>query len=56
MMAPLQAPGALKETHMGFGTNNTAVLAGYRNKLANESLCEGPTDHVMDISPDSTSV
>jgi hypothetical protein len=55
-MAPLQAPGALKETHMGLGTDNTAVLAGDGNELTNESSCERPTDSVMDVNPDHTGV
>jgi hypothetical protein len=55
-MTPLQAPGALKEARVGLGTDNTAVLAGDRNKLTNESSGEGPTDSVVDINPDNASV
>jgi hypothetical protein len=36
MMAPLQAPNALKETHMGLGADDSAVLAGNGNELAYE--------------------
>jgi hypothetical protein len=55
-MAPLQALGALKETRVGFGSNNSAVLASDGDELANESSCKGPTDCVMDINPDSACV
>jgi hypothetical protein len=56
VMAPLQAPSALKEARVGLGASYTAVHAGDGNKLANESFCIGPRDRVVDIYPDSASV
>jgi hypothetical protein len=56
MMAPLQAPSALKEACVWFGADDATVLAGDWNILTNESSCEGPTDCVVNINPDSTSV
>jgi hypothetical protein len=55
-MAPLHAPGALKEARMGLGANDATILAGNGNILTNESSCEGPTDSVVDVNPDSTCV
>jgi hypothetical protein len=56
VMTPLQAPSALKEARVGLGTGYTAVRAGDRNELANESSCEGPRDRVVDVDPDSARV
>jgi hypothetical protein len=55
-MAPLQALGALKETHVGLGADDATVLASDGNILTNESSCKRPTDSVMNVNPDSASV